>query len=320
MWRRFPLLTPDSCPLTPRFGATAQKARVGLFLNDDGFLGRVLPMGTTDNFCVVIPAFREAERIASVIKRARGHCAHVVVVDDGSPDQTAEVAEAAGATVLRHADNKGKGAALETGFVHAVKSRFDFVITMDADGQHAVADIPAFLAAYREQNVPVIIGNRMAHPRSMPLIRKLTNRFMSWLLSREMGQRVPDTQNGYRLYRCDVLDAVQVSSARFAAESEILLSRVADHQLDAVGELADDMEFRGRVVLAVVGGVTVLIGNGMRRFAFDGNRPGVIHPDRELGEEVGGLARGFLRKSLRISASIFPSIICLGNNRELRDR
>ena len=55
--------------------------------------------------------------------------------------------------------------------------------------QHAVADIPAFLAAYREQNVPVIIGNRMAHPRSMPLIRKLTNRFMSWLLSREMGQR-----------------------------------------------------------------------------------------------------------------------------------
>jgi len=179
------------------------------------------------SFCVVVPAYREAGRIGVVVRGILPHCPRVIVVDDGSGDATAEEARRAGAEVLVHELNRGKGAALETAFSHAMAQGFEFLITMDADGQHAAEDIPAFLDAYRQQNVPVIIGNRMADPRSMPLIRKLTNRFMSWLLSREMGQRVPDTQNGYRLYRCDVLDSVQVSSARFAAESEILLELAA---------------------------------------------------------------------------------------------
>jgi glycosyltransferase involved in cell wall biosynthesis len=109
------------------------------------------------------------------------------------------------------------------------------VITMDADGQHDPGDLPRFLEAYQRTGIPVLIGNRMADTTSMPVVRRLTNRCMSWLLSREMGQFVPDTQCGYRLFRCDVIPRVTTTSARFAAESEILL-HVAERgiRIDAV--------------------------------------------------------------------------------------
>ena len=180
-----------------------------------------------DRFCVVVPAYEEGGRIGDVVRGIREHCRHVIVVDDGSSDGTADEARQAGAVVRRHETNRGKGAALDTAFLLARQQGFECVITMDADGQHAPSDIPAFMAAYDTTGVPVLIGNRMADPRGMPLVRKLTNRFMSHLLSREMGQRVPDTQNGYRLYRSDVLECVSVASGRYAAESEILLELAA---------------------------------------------------------------------------------------------
>ncbi len=147
----------------------------------------------------------------------------MVVVDDGSTDATAAEAEKGGATVLRHARNQGKGAALGTGFSHARGRGYEAVITLDGDGQHDPADIPAFLTAYGRGGATVIVGNRMADTGRMPRVRRGTNRLMSWLLSRLMGQTVPDTQCGFRLYRCDALPAQPLSSARYAAESEILL-------------------------------------------------------------------------------------------------
>jgi hypothetical protein len=94
---------------------------------------------------------------------------------------------------------------------------------MDGDGQHDPGDIPAFVEAYVRTGTPVLLGNRMDDTRSMPFVRRLTNRFMSWLLSRKMNQAVPDTQSGFRLYRCDAIPEGGCSSERFAAESEILL-------------------------------------------------------------------------------------------------
>lgn len=176
-----------------------------------------------NKWCVVVPGYQEGERIGPVVEGIRGYCRDVVVIDDGSGDATAQNAEAAGATVLMHARNMGKGVALNTGFKYARENGFEFVITMDADGQHAPGDIPAFLGAYEASGFPVLIGNRMDRTETMPLVRRLTNRFMSWVLSREMGQRVPDTQCGYRLYRCDVLPEFPVESGGFAAESEVLL-------------------------------------------------------------------------------------------------
>jgi glycosyltransferase involved in cell wall biosynthesis len=177
--------------------------------------------------CVIIPAYREETRIGEVVRKALEHVKDVVVIDDGSPDRTAAVAEQAGATVLRHLKNQGKGASLNTGFEHARKSGFELVVTMDADGQHDAADIPRLIESYVRTGIPVLVGNRMGDTRHMPLVRRWTNLFMSWLLSREMKQYVPDTQCGYRLYRCDVIPFVSTDSQRFAAESEILL-HIAD--------------------------------------------------------------------------------------------
>ncbi len=179
--------------------------------------------GTTKRGCVIIPAYREGGRVGAVVKDVCRYIADVIVVDDGSPDETAAEAERAGASVIRHVTNRGKGVALDTGFKVARERGFHFVITMDGDGQHAVSDIPRFMEAYARTGTPVLVGNRMADTRAMPWVRVMTNRFMSWLLSREMGQRVPDTQCGYRLYELSVVPEISAESKRFAAESEILM-------------------------------------------------------------------------------------------------
>ena len=181
-------------------------------------------MNERTNICVVIPAYNEAKHIRSVVCSALKFVQTVVVVDDGSCDSTSEEAKSAGAIVIRHERNKGKGVALATGLKYAMDNGFDAVITMDADGQHLPDEIPAFLEAYRCTGAHVIIGNRMNNPSSMPIVRRLTNRFMSWLLSRMMGQNVPDTQCGFRLFVRETIPVVlQVEAPRFSAESEVLL-------------------------------------------------------------------------------------------------
>jgi len=184
-------------------------------------------MVNTENICIVIPAFCEAAQIGAVV---RGVCAQgfaVVVVDDGSPDATAAEAAAAGATVLRHAAKQGKGAALHTAYEFARAHGYDAVVTMDGDGQHDPADLPALLAAARATGAPVVVGNRMADAAAMPWCRRWTNRLMSRLLGCLMRQRVPDTQCGFRYYRLAVLPVQPPHATGFAAESELLLDLAA---------------------------------------------------------------------------------------------
>ena len=175
--------------------------------------------------CILIPAYNEEKRIAAVVREVRDYCPDVIVIDDGSPDDTDKVAAEAGATVLEHVHNQGKGAALQTGFDYARAHGFDLAITMDADGQHAPSDIPAFLQAYERTHSPVLVGNRMGNVAGMPWLRRVVNRFMSDLLSRVMGQHVPDSQCGFRLYHRSAFPEgpYDAHSQRFAAESEILL-------------------------------------------------------------------------------------------------
>lgn len=177
--------------------------------------------------CVIIPAYMEEKHIKDVVQRVREYLSTVVVIDDGSTDQTASEAAEGGAVVLRHESNLGKGAALNTGFMYAGEHNFDYLITLDADGQHNPSDIPVFMEAYLRTGIPVLIGNRMTATGNMPLIRKYTNRFMSWLLSRQMGQYVPDTQCGYRLYSCAEIPFIVPEAKGFAADSEILLQVAA---------------------------------------------------------------------------------------------
>ena len=179
------------------------------------------------NWCALLPAYREKAHVGAVVQAARAAGAEVIVVDDGSDDGTAEAAEAEGAHVIRHPANRGKGAALATGFAEVRRRGYDVVVTLDADGQHDPAELPKFIETYQRTGIPVLIGSRMSDDQGMPWIRRLTNRLMSRLLSRLMGHYIPDTQCGYRLYRSDLLPLVATGASGFAAESEVLLRLAA---------------------------------------------------------------------------------------------
>jgi glycosyltransferase involved in cell wall biosynthesis len=177
----------------------------------------------TERVIACIPAFNEETSISMVVARARPHVAEVVVVDDGSADQTAAVARQAGATVLVHEQNRGKGAAIATALEYFAGSGASLVIFLDADGQHAPEEIPKFIAAARDNNAHIVVGNRMEDTRAMPWVRLLTNRFTSWLTSRVAGQRIYDSQCGYRLLRRDALASLRLDSVRFETETEMLI-------------------------------------------------------------------------------------------------
>lgn len=180
-----------------------------------------------ETVCVIVPAYNEAPGIADVVRGIRAHAGHVVVIDDGSKDHTGDVARSAGADVIRHEKNLGKGASLVSGFRHAREMKFDLAITMDADGQHDPACLPVFVETYRRTRIPVLIGNRLWDAPRIPAVRRWTNQFMSGLLSRVMGRYLPDTQCGFRLFRADILSYLPARSPRFAMESEILLRTAA---------------------------------------------------------------------------------------------
>ncbi|MCI0587543.1 MAG: glycosyltransferase family 2 protein [Planctomycetes bacterium] len=173
--------------------------------------------------CVVVPAYREAGTIASLVRALRARGAHTIVVDDGSDDGTSPIARAAGAEVLRHAANRGKGAALRTGFERGLALGFPRLATMDGDGQHDPADLGALLRAARESGAAVVVGNRLDDPRGMSLVRLVTNRIMSRLISAIAGLDVADSQCGLKLYEAAAVRALRLRTSRFDTESEILL-------------------------------------------------------------------------------------------------
>src|SRR4051794_21382659 len=160
-----------------------------------------------------MPCRNGASKIAPVIAELRKTLPNVIVVDDGSTDATADAAAKTGAQVFRHEKNRGKGAALITGFREARKQGFAWALMMDADGQHSPADIPTFFAAAEKSHAPFVVGNRMANPKSMPLLRRWTNATMSWLLSNYTRRVLPDTQCGFRLVKLSAFseDALETS-------------------------------------------------------------------------------------------------------------
>lgn len=169
----------------------------------------------------LIPAYNEAQRITPVIA---GACAHLptLVVDDGSKDETAAVAEAAGATVLRQLPNQGKGAALRAGMRWALDQGYEAVLTLDADGQHDPAEIPAFLAAFQARRADLIIGARDFG--QMPASRRVANMLGRWSFSWALGQPVQDNQSGYRLLSRRMIEAVLDSQEHgFEFEVEMIV-------------------------------------------------------------------------------------------------
>lgn len=175
----------------------------------------------SDGIIALIPAFNEAARVGDVVRRVRRHVSEVVVIDDGSADETSAVAREAGATVIRHDQNQGKGASIISGLNHFAKSSADFAILLDADGQHDPDEIPKFLEAGRQAGITC--GTRMQNTKEMPAIRCWTNRFTSWVTGKLARQRIPDSQCGYRLIARVVLPDLKFSTARFETETEMLI-------------------------------------------------------------------------------------------------
>lgn len=169
----------------------------------------------------LIPAYNEVATIARVVSAALAHLP-VMVVDDGSSDDTGSRAESAGATVLRQEPNQGKGAALRAGFRQALDHGFDAILTLDGDGQHDPADMPKFLQVYASSGSHLIIGQRDF--AQIPLGRRIANTIGRWSFSWALGQYIPDNQSGYRLIDRKLIEPLLTSSEQgFQFEVEMIL-------------------------------------------------------------------------------------------------
>ncbi len=175
------------------------------------------------NVAALIPAFREERHIADVARRSLQMLDTVLVIDDGSSDTTAEQARKTGAQVIVHEVNRGKGAAIKTGFRELLARNFEYVLILDADGQHLPEEIPHFLTEANASRTPFIVGTRMSDVKKMPFVRKMTNRYMSWRISRACGQWIPDTQCGFRMIHRDVIPHLFCESNNYDYETEMLL-------------------------------------------------------------------------------------------------
>jgi glycosyltransferase involved in cell wall biosynthesis len=173
---------------------------------------------------VVIPAYCEEKHVGEVVLRTRAQLDHVLVVDDGSTDQTALHAREAGAEVIVHPKNRGKGETIKTGLRYWFDRGFDFVIILDADGQHRPEEIDRFVAATAPPTQSkFLVGNRMNDVSRMPLMRRIVNRYMSERISRVCGQHIPDTQCGFRMLHRELIPDMLGGAERFDYETEMLI-------------------------------------------------------------------------------------------------
>jgi glycosyltransferase involved in cell wall biosynthesis len=179
---------------------------------------------------ILIPAYKAAKDLQTflpvLLKKAPSE--FLCLVDDASGDGTKEIAERYHVDYLVHEVNRGKGAALKTGFRHLLTKEARWILTMDADGQHAIEDIPLFLEGIQtETNTGIIIGARNFTMATMPPARIFSNSVTSKMLSILCGKKILDSQSGYRMYSAELLKKIPLIFNRFELESEVILKSCA---------------------------------------------------------------------------------------------
>lgn len=185
-------------------------------------------------WCVLIPCLNEENAIASVVKSTLRLGVPVIVIDDGSDDRTPDILRTLPVTLLRHADRKGKGEALRTGFREALRQGFDAVITMDGDGQHLAEDIPRLVDVGRRFPDHIVIGARLLQREQQPKARRRANAFADWGISWACAQPVADTQSGQRWYPRSALNLVELDAQNFVFEAAVLIAASREKGLGIV--------------------------------------------------------------------------------------
>lgn len=171
----------------------------------------------------LVPAYNETETIADVVRGVRPFVSQVLVVDDGSTDGTGDEARAAGAHVIAHQANRGKGHAVRTGLAHLLRGGLTHVVLLDGDMQHLPQETPRLLEAARATEADVVIGERRFDREGMPASRYHANRIGSRALSWFVGVPVRDTQCGFRVFRAEALRRMPLSASGFEVETEMLV-------------------------------------------------------------------------------------------------
>lgn len=170
----------------------------------------------------VIPAYNEATRIADVVRGAKPYVSEVIVVVDGATDGTEHVAREAGARVIVHPENCGAGAATMTGLEAARILGFDSAVTLDADGQHAVNDIPKLAKVLEDEKADLVIANRFGRKNPIPFVRRIANGIGNGVTFLTTGVLLPDTQCGFKVFGPKALKEVELKMSGFEFCTEII--------------------------------------------------------------------------------------------------
>jgi glycosyltransferase involved in cell wall biosynthesis len=179
-----------------------------------------------ENFTIVIPAYNEEGTIRDVVKRALKQCKSVIVVDDGSTDNTVEELNNLPIHLIKHATNKGKAMSLWDGFQLALKNKNDFIITLDGDAQHAPEDIDLLINKRKKHKKHIIIGARLADKDSIPAKRYYANKIANFWIAWASGYPISDSQSGFRLYPSMLFKDLKISISKnngFVFESEVII-------------------------------------------------------------------------------------------------
>lgn len=218
----------DKCKVTASvYKDDTTFSKLSLILSDTGkqnMAGKMAQM----KVCVIIPTYNNAQTVGAVITSVLDQTSSLIVVNDGSTDETARVLESFGdgITVLSYPENKGKGYALRKGFEYALEKGFKYAITLDSDGQHYASDIPAFINALEHHPHTLITGSRNLNHDHMPGKNTFANKFSNFWFTVQTAKRLPDTQTGYRLYPLPEIRNMRLFTSRYETELEILVRSV----------------------------------------------------------------------------------------------
>ena len=174
-------------------------------------------------YCILIPSFNAEKTLGAVLAECLQIGAPVVVVNDGSTDNTQRVAAALPVVILRHEHNLGKGRALRTGFAWALERGFDAVVTLDADGQHDVSAVTRLYESAVDNRIDLLIASRHTQFEYMQGLRAFWNRFGVWCMRKRTGFEITDSQSGFRYYASTLLSSVTLSADGYDLEMELLM-------------------------------------------------------------------------------------------------